>query len=142
MEWFEWLWLGIFVGALLLEFATADMVSIWFSLAAIPSYILSLFNVNPAIQIVVFIIASVLLLFYTRPVLLKYFKTNEIKTNVDSVIGQHATVVEEITPDSIGAIKLKSQVWSAISEDTIAVNEKVRILDVEGVKLIVEKINK
>ena len=42
MDWFIWLWLGIFVAALLFEFITADMVSIWFSIAAIPSFILAL----------------------------------------------------------------------------------------------------
>lgn len=140
MEWLEWLWLGIFIGALMIEFVTADMVSIWFSLGAIPSYILSLFNVGPVIQIVSFFVVTAVLLFFTRPVVMKYFKTNEIKTNVDSVIGQHAIVTEKITPDVVGAVKLKTREWSAIAQETIEVNEHVRILDVEGVKLIVEKI--
>jgi len=142
MDWLEWVWLGIFLGALAFEFVTADLVSIWFSLGAIPSYILSLFNVNPVLQIVLFFIITAVLLFVTRPVVMKYFKTNEIKTNVDSVIGQHAICVEDILIDTIGAVKLKTQVWSAISSEPILVNERVRILDVEGVKLIVEKIDK
>ncbi len=140
MEWLEWVWLGIFVGALVLEFATADMVSIWFSLGAIPSYILALLGVGPVIQILLFFVITAVLLFYTRPVVLKYFKTNEIKTNVDSIIGQTAVCTEKITEDSVGAVKLKTQVWSAISHETIEVNDHVRILDVEGVKVIVQKI--
>ena len=140
MEWLEWVWLGIFVGALVLEFATADMVSIWFSLGAIPSYILALLGVGPVIQILLFFVITAVLLFYTRPVVLKYFKTNEIKTNVDSIIGQTAVCVEKITPDDIGAVKLRTQIWSAISHETIEVDDHVRILDVEGVKVIVQKI--
>jgi membrane protein implicated in regulation of membrane protease activity len=142
MEWLEWLWLGIFLGALAFEFVTADLVSIWFSLGAIPSYVLSLFSVNPVIQILMFFIVTAVLLFFTRPVVMKYFKTNEIKTNVDSVIGQHAICVEEISADVVGAVKLKSLVWSAISTDLVKVGDHVRILDVEGVKLIVEQIEK
>jgi len=140
MEYLQWVWLAIFIGALLFEFVTADMVSIWFSLGAIPSYILALFSVNPVVQIILFFIITALLLYFTRPVVLKYFKTNEIKTNVDSVIGQKAVCIEKITEDTIGEVKLKTQVWSAISREPIEVNEHVRILDVEGVKLIVEKI--
>ena len=140
MEYLQWVWLAIFIGALLFEFVTADMVSIWFSLGAIPSYILALFNVNPVVQIILFFVITALLLYFTRPVVLKYFKTNEIKTNVDSVIGQKAICIEKITEDTIGEVKLKTQVWSAISREPIEVNEHVRILDVEGVKLIVEKI--
>lgn len=141
MEWLEWVWLGIFIGALLFEFATADMVSIWFSLGAIPSYIVALFGGNPILQIVLFFVITAVLLYFTRPVVLKYFKTNEIKTNVDSVIGQKALCIERISEDAIGEVKLKTQIWSAVSKETIEVNEHVRILDVEGVKLIVEKID-
>lgn len=141
MEWLEWVWLGIFIGALLFEFATADMVSIWFSLGAIPSYIVALLGGNPVLQIVLFFVITAVLLYFTRPVVLKYFKTNEIKTNVDSVIGQKALCVERISEDVIGEVKLKTQIWSAVSKETIEVNEHVRILDVEGVKLIVEKID-
>ena len=78
MEWFLWLWLGIFIVTLLFEFVTADMVSIWFSIAAIPSFLLALFSINPIIQIIVFVVFSIVLLVLTRPVVMKYFKTNEI----------------------------------------------------------------
>jgi len=141
MEWLIYLWLGVFIGALAFEFITADMVSIWFSLAAIPSFILALFYVHPVIQIALFVVVSAVLLLFTRPVVLKYFKVNEIKTNVDSVIGQEGTVIGEITPNTIGRVKLRSQEWSAISKESIKVDEKVRVLDVEGVKLIVKKIS-
>ncbi len=141
MEWLIYLWLGVFIGALAFEFITADMVSIWFSLAAVPSFILALFYVHPVIQIALFVVVSAVLLLFTRPVVLKYFKVNEIKTNVDSVIGQEGTVIGEITPNTIGRVKLRSQEWSAISEESIKVDEKVRVLDVEGVKLIVKKIS-
>jgi len=140
MELMLWIWLGIFIVALFLEFATSDMVSIWFALAAIPAFLLALFNVHIIIQAIVFTISAILLLVLTRPVVMKYFKTNEIKTNVDAVIGSTATVISKITPDTIGLVKIRSIDWSAVSHQTIEVGEKVRVLDVEGVKLIVEKL--
>jgi membrane protein implicated in regulation of membrane protease activity len=111
MEWLIWLWLGIFVGALAFEFITADMVSIWFSLGAVPSFILALFQVNPVIQVIVFVVVTAVLLLFTRPVVIKYFKVNEIKTNVDSVIGQEGVVLTKITPNTIGRVQLRAQEW-------------------------------
>lgn len=140
MEWLIYLWLGIFVGALAFEFVTADMVSIWFSLGAVPSFILALINVGPVIQIITFVLVTAVLLLFTRPVVLKYFKVNEIKTNVDSIIGQEGFVVSKITENTVGRVKLRAQEWSAISDEDIEVDEKIRVLDVEGVKLIVKKL--
>ncbi len=140
MEWFIWLWLGIFVFALAFEFATADLVSVWFSLGAIPSFVLSLFYVHAAIQIGAFIVVTTALLLFTRPVVLKYFKVNEIKTNVDSVIGQEGIVTTPIIANGVGRIKLRTQEWSAVSDEDVENGQKVRVLDVEGNKLIVKKI--
>ncbi len=140
MEWMLWLWLGIFVVALMVEFATADMVSVWFALAAIPSFILALLNVNIVVQVVLFAVVTILLLALTRPLAMKYFKTNEIKTNVDLYIGANGVCIQLIEIDSIGRVKVRNQEWSAISNEVIQVGENVRVLDVEGAKLIVEKI--
>ncbi len=141
VEYLNWIWIAIFVIALVVELLTADLVSIWFSFGVIPSYILGLFNVPPFVQIIVFFVVTSILVLFTRPVVMKYFKTNEIKTNVDSIIGQHGIVTERITDVTIGAVKIKTQEWSAVSNETIDFGEHVRVLDVEGVKLIVKKID-
>ena len=135
-----WVWLGIILFTLILEFLTSDMVAIWFTFAAIPSFILSLLKVNGIVQIVTFVVISLVLLLMTRPFVMKYFKTNEIKSNVDAIVGQTGVVTKEITPDTVGRVKLRTSDWSAIAKTTITVGEHVRVLDVEGVKLIVEKI--
>ncbi len=139
-EYMVWFWLALFVVALVLELFTADMISIWFALAAVPSFILALINVNPVVQIVLFAIVTAVLLLLTRPVVKKYMKTNEIKTNVDAIVGMTGPVIKEITPDTIGKIKIRYMEWSAISNETLVVGDMARVLDVEGVKLIVEKI--
>ena len=56
-------WLGITVVALILEFITADMVTIWFAGGGLIALILSLFDgVSPYIQIPVFIVVWVVCL--------------------------------------------------------------------------------
>jgi membrane protein implicated in regulation of membrane protease activity len=141
IEYMIWIWLALFVVAAIFEFVTLDLVSIWFAIASIPSFIMSLLNVNVAVQVITFIVVSFGLLLFTRPVALKYFKTNEIRTNVDSIIGMTGTVISRITPSTIGRVKIRGIEWSAISKNTLEIEEQVRVLDVEGVKLIVESIS-
>lgn len=135
-----WFWLALFLLTLILEIFTADLVSIWFSLAAIPSFIMALIDLHIAWQIASFILIAAVLLLLTRPVVKKYLKTNEIKTNVDAMVGMTVTVTKEIRPNEVGRVVVRSLDWAAISKETITVGEKARVLDVEGNKLIVEKI--
>ena len=50
-------------------------------------------------------------------------------------------VTEEIKKNSIGEIKVDGKRWSAISNMKILVGENVKVLKIDGVKLIVEKEN-
>ncbi|HRX45169.1 MAG TPA: NfeD family protein [Acholeplasmataceae bacterium] len=142
LEYMVWFWLAFFVIALVVEVITADMISIWFALAAIPSFIIALvFEESLVWQIVSFILISGVLLFLTRPVVKKYLKTNEIKTNVDAMVGVKVQVTKVITPESVGRVVFRSLDWAAISKETINIGEYARVLDVDGNKLIVEKID-
>lgn len=142
LEYMVWFWLGLFVIAFVLEIFTADLISIWFAIAAIPSFIIALAGGNIIFQSVSFVIFTLVLLLLTRPVVKKYLKTNEIKTNVDAMVGMTGKVIKEITPDEIGRVLIRALDWAAVSKETIKVGEMARVLDVEGNKLIVEKIEK
>jgi membrane protein implicated in regulation of membrane protease activity len=135
-----WVWLIVFVAALLIELVTSDLVSIWFSLAAIPPFILALLEASILAQSIIFLVVSFVLIVFTRPYVYKYFKTNEIKTNVDAMVGAIGTVTQDITPLENGRVKYKSQDWSAASKESIKAGTQVRVLDIEGNKLIVESL--
>jgi membrane protein implicated in regulation of membrane protease activity len=140
IDYMVWFWLGLFVLALVIELFTADMISIWFSLAAVPSFVLALAGAHVIVQSVVFVLVTAVLLLLTRPAMKKYMKTNEIKTNVDAIIGKTGVVVKAVTMDMPGRIKIANMDWSAVSKENIEVGIHVRVLDVEGNKLIVESI--
>ena len=93
------------------------------------------------VQIVLFLVVSALLLFFTRPVAVKYFNKDRVRTNVESLIGQQAIVISEINNlQGIGQVTVNGQEWSARStneEATIPVGTVVVIERVSGVKLIV-----
>ena len=80
-----------------------------------------------------------ILLGFTRPLLLKYFKKNIIETNVDAYIGKEAIVKEEITPIKNGTVLFESLIWTAIADEDIKIDTLVEIVAVEGNKLKVIK---
>ena len=61
----QFVWLGVIALAIIVEASTSALVSIWFIPSAIISFILALCKVDLWIQIVVFFVASALLLIFT-----------------------------------------------------------------------------
>ena len=141
------MWLVLLIVCLVVEALTMGLATIWFAGGALVALLISAIHAPIWLQVVLFLAVSLLLLFYTRPIAKRYFNRNVTKTNVDSVIGQNAIVVEEI--DNLqgkGRVTVAGQEWTArsveengkISEGAIVVVEAV-----SGVKLMVreEKIN-
>ena len=51
-------WLVVFLLLVILEFATINLVSIWFALGALVSFFVSLYVDNTTIQVAIFVIVS------------------------------------------------------------------------------------
>ena len=134
---FMWLIIILFLG--FIEAITVNLVTIWFVISGIVSLVLSFFIDDFIIQFSVFVILGILLLITTRSWLNKVFKINKYKTNLDRVIGMRGIVTEKITKNSPGEVKVDGKRWMAISDKTINVDNDVKILEIDGVKLKVEK---
>ncbi len=137
------IWLGLVIGCLVLEAMTSEVVSIYFSFGALVSMICAITgHVDFWPQIWVFIAISAITLATTRPIFLKYIKTNEVKTNVDALVGKRFKLIKEITSDSRGEVNVNGVVWNVITNDntSIEVDSTVEVLSLEGSKLIVKKI--
>ena len=134
---FMWLIIILFLG--FIEAITVNLVTIWFVISGIVSLILSFFIDDFIIQFSVFVILGILLLITTRSWLNKVFKINNYKTNLDRVIGMQGIVTEKITKNSPGEVKVDGKRWMAVSDKTINVDNDVKILEIDGVKLKVEK---
>lgn len=138
------IWIAIFVGTLVIEINTADITTIWFCLSALVCFILSLFNVNYIIQIVVFCVSSISLLLITRPLTKNMMNKTLIRTNADRVFDTIATVTKTITNEEIGEVKIENELWRAVSfeDDYIESGEKVIVHSFNGNKVVVSKVNK
>lgn len=137
------IWLAVVVICLIIEAVTLGLTTIWFAGGALIAFIASLFRVPIAIQFFLFVIVSLALLFLTRPLAIKYFNKDRIKTNVDTLIGKQAVVISEINNlKGEGRVILEGKEWTARSNAKHEILEDgmvVKILRIEGVKLIVEK---
>ena len=96
-----------------------------------------------AVQIILFLVVSILLFVFTRPVAVKYFNKDRQKTNADRLVGQEAIVTEDIyTLQAHGTVEVNGQEWSAKTKEAdgrISKGEVVVIEEIQGVKLIVRK---
>ena len=136
-------WLVILVACLALEIATLGLSSIWFAIGALAATVVALLHGPLWLQNTLFVAVSLLLLFFTRPIAVKYFNKDRVKTNVEGLIGKQAIVISEIDNlQGIGQITVGGQEWSARSmADTVKfpVGTVVEVTAVQGVKLIVKE---
>lgn len=143
-----WVWLGVIVLTAIVEVATMELVSIWFTVGAIPAFILAAIPATAnywEIQVAVFVVISALLIIFLRKIAKKLLLKNaNEKTNVDAIVGKKLRMLERTDFETLGAVKLNDVVWSAKGEDqeTIEKDEIVTVVKVDGNKLIVKKIDK
>lgn len=136
-------WLIVLVVMIGIEIITMGLTSIWFAGGALVAFVLALFHVPFVLQLVVGLVVSLILLFFTRPVAVKYFNKERIRTNVEGMIGSQAIVVSEIDNlQGVGRVTIGGKEWSARTMQDglkLPVGTVVIIRAVSGVKLIVEE---
>ena len=120
-------WLIAMAVLLVIEIITMGLTTIWFAAGALVAVIAALLHAPLAVQFVLFAVVN----------------NSRTKTNINSIIGEEAKVTEEIDNfNQKGAVVVKGLEWTARSADEneiIPAGSKVRVKEVSGVKLIVEK---
>ncbi|MDR1797966.1 MAG: NfeD family protein [Clostridiales Family XIII bacterium] len=146
----EWLlsnlvicWIILAVVFAVIEAAVSGLVTIWFVIGAGAAAVCSLAGMPVPGQIAVFFGVSIVLLVFTRPILVKKLKLVREKNYTEQLEGKTGLVVEAIKPFSSGQVKVRGIVWTAVGETEdldAAKGSHVEILRIEGVKLIVKKL--
>ena len=138
------IWLIVLVAMLVIEMATLSLTTIWFAGGALVAIIASMFGAKISLQVFIFLAVSLLILFLIRPSAVKYFNGKRTKTNVSSLIGLEAKVLETVDNDNMtGKAIVNGQEWTAraVKDDMIIEKgEKASIVDIKGVKLILNNI--
>lgn len=136
-------WLIAFVVFAVGEGITVGLVSIWFAVGALGGLATAAFGGGLLLQIGVFLGLSALTLLLFKPLSSKLLRPKLSHTNADRVIGETAVVTEAIDNElSKGQVRVGGQIWTARSAHgvVIPVDTQVRVLSIEGVKVLVEKL--
>ncbi len=137
------IWLIVFVACIVIEIITMGLTTIWFAGGALIAAVGAALNAPLWLQIVLFVLVSLALLYFTRPIAVKYFNKDRVKTNAESLIGKQAIVISEIDNlQGIGQVTVGGQEWTArtVNEGvTLPIGSVVIIRAINGVKLMVEE---
>lgn len=138
-----YVWLGVFVVALIVEGVTTELVSVWFAVGALVALPFGFFK-EFWISIIVFVVVSTVALIFTRPIVRRITQRRERKTNVDDVIGKKLKTITDITKYDAGEVKLNGIVYTAILRDndekTISKDKIVEVVSIKGNRLVVKEI--
>ena len=140
-----WVWLGLLAFFVIVEALTANLLTIWFAAGSLVAFISTFFTENPMIQVVVFVVVSLIVLVALRPIAKKYTRTRKQATNADMYINAEGVVTEAISNlNAKGTVKVRGSVWTARSfSDEVEIPENTTIVveRIEGVKLKEKKKN-
>ena len=136
-------WLAVAIVLLVVEIITLGLTTIWFAGGALVACVAAALQADFLVQMILFLVVSVVMLFFTRPVAMRYMNKNRTKTNSESLVGKEAVVLQEINNlKAAGQVQVNGIEWTARADDMEDVIEKgaiVCIKKIEGVKLIVKR---
>lgn len=141
------IWLAVFVVAIIVEACTTELVSIWFAIGAILAIILACFPAQIPFyaSIIVFFGVSIICFIGLRPLAHRYLLRKISKSNVDEIVGRKGKITKGITELDNGEVKINDVLWTAVSSDgsiEIPKDSVVEVVSIKGNKLIVKKADK
>lgn len=138
-----WIWLAIFVIAVVVEALTEELVSVWFAAGALITIPIS-YAAPFWVEIVVFAVISVVALVFTRPLVKRMMDRTVRKTNSDDFIGKRVKVIKPIDKFDGGEVKLNGIIYTAIlreeDEEKIENDSIVEVVALKGNRVVVKRI--
>ena len=137
------IWLVLTILFLVAEAATAGLITIWLIPGSVVALLLALCHLPVPIQLVAFFLLSAVALILTRRYAADRRPPKKIPTNADRLLGKAGMVEQAIDNAAAqGRVQVQGEDWSARSQsgEPIPQGTPVRVLAIEGVKLIVAPI--
>lgn len=139
-----WVWGILTAVALVFEFITAGLQSIWFAAGGFITLLVVLIFPELALiwQFTIFVGSSCVLLLSTRKLVAKFTRTTA-KLNTDALVGKQFAI-EKQKSENVVYHRIADVEWRVVEENEQPLKEKdnVEIIQIKGNKLIVKKINK
>ena len=78
-------------------------------------------------------------IFLGRKYIHRQLTPQAVKTNIDTIIGKSGTVTEPLTSGDRFIVRVGNETWQAISDQELHQGDTVKVRNVKGVTLIIEK---
>lgn len=141
---YELLWMALVIVFIIGELVSVGLTSIWFAAGALVALLASMFGAPFPIQTGLFLVVSLALLAATRPWAQRYLNSRTLRTNADSLVGDIIRIEERVSNmDQTGMAVVRGQEWTVRTckdNETIEKGQSARIVEISGVKLMVEKV--
>lgn len=134
-------WLLVAIGFFAIDIFTSAFLFVWFGLGALIAMIGAIFGIPLEIQIILFLVASLVSTSVGYPWARKRFKVNvkKTKTRDEEQIGTIGKAEKDIINE--GEIKLDGVLWKTINTgEKINKGDSYKILQFKGNKIMIEKV--
>ena len=134
------IWLIALIVLVIIEIISQGLTTIWFAGGSLVALISTFCGANLFVQIAIFLVVSIILLIFTRPIAMLHFNKKVVPTNVETLPGEVCVITEAVDRKA----ELNGMEWTVRSaSEGILIPEgaRAKVLRVEGVKLIVEQVN-
>ena len=138
--WMFWILLAV-------VFAAGEIASMGFFLApfaagALIASIAALLGAGSAVSVAVFLVCSLLLFGFVRPIARRHMKTPApLRTGTAALIGMTAIVGQRVDNSAeTGSVKLDGEIWTARAyddEEVIEVGARVHVVEIRGATALV-----
>ncbi len=136
-------WLAAMIILIIIEIITVGLTTIWFAIGALVAIIISMLGGGIILQLTVFLLVSLGMLIFTRPLAIRYINNSRTRTNYEGIIGKVVRITQDV--DNIagqGRAVVNGQEWAVRSVDErckLTAGSLAKVVDIKGVRLVVEK---
>jgi len=142
MFYFILFWVALAIIAAVIDIVTSNLLYVLFSVGSVVALVLALFGFSFLIQLSVFCIITAALFIFLYPIVRRAAqeKIPRTKTMEESYIGNCFVFNDDLKKGNL--VKYKGIYWTMVpngSENEIQKGDMVRVIGIDGNKLIIEK---
>ena len=134
------IWVLLAVVFIIMELITASFFLVWLGVGSVVAAILNYLGFDIYIQFTAFVVVSAILILMTRKFANRITPKSTKKTTADRLIGKKAKIIRKID-DGNFVVRVAGEEWSAHTNDPVDVDDMVKIVGINSIILIIEKID-
>ena len=134
------IWILVAIVFIILELTTNTFFLLWFGIGAIVAAVLNYLGFDIYVQFVGFALVSIILVLSTRKFADRISPESTKKTTAERLIGKTAKVVRQIDEHTF-VVNVAGEEWSAHTNDQVHVDDTVKVVGINSIILIIEKVD-